>query len=188
VEAVTAQLAGTPGSRVAALTTPLTGSNRSQGRNRKRPRRADRRTPRLSETCKSCGKPVPVRQRLYCDECLPARRHEHDTNLHHSALKALKARRDAGDDPTHCPTADAKRAAKNRARIAADRAWEAGHEKPDPAIFRSEILPAIQTIPTSELERATGLSRRSLAKIRRGGQTPHPRHWPAFRSLTEAEP
>ena len=184
VEAVAAQLAATPGSRVATLTTPLTGSNRSQSRNRKRPTPAARKTPRLPETCKSCGNPVPVRQRLYCDDCIAARRHEHDTNLHKSALAALKARRDAGDDPTHGGTATEKRAAKNRDRIAAERAWEAEHEKPDPAIFQTEILPAIQTIPTTQLERATGLSRRYLAAIRRGEHTPHPRHWAAFRNLT----
>lgn len=180
VEGVAAQLAATPGSRVAALTTPLTGSNRSQTRNRKRPKQAPRRTPRLPEICRACGNPVPVRQRLYCDACLPARRREHDTNLHKSALAAMKARKEAGHDPTHGGTAAEKRAAKNRDRIAAERAWEAEHDKPDPAIFQTEILPAIQSIPTSRLEQATGLSRRYLSMVRRGEQTPHPRHWPLF--------
>jgi CRISPR-associated endonuclease Cas1 len=185
VEAVAAQLAAAPGSRVAALTTPLTGTNRSQSRSKKRPKPAVRKTPRLPETCKSCGNPVPVRQRLYCDDCLPARRREHDTNLHRSALAAMKARRDAGDDPTHGGTAAEKRAAKNRDRRAAERAWEAKHAIPDPAIFRTEILPAIQAVPSSRLERATGLSRRYIAMVRRGEQTPHPRHWQALRDIRE---
>lgn len=89
-------------------------------------------------------------------------------DLHKSALRAIKTRRDAGNDPTHRGTAAEKRAAKTRARQAEERAWEAEHEKPDPALFKTEILPAIQTTPTSELERATGLSRRYIAMIRRG--------------------
>jgi CRISPR-associated endonuclease Cas1 len=188
VESVAAQLAAVPGSRVAALTTPLTGSNRSQSRNRKRPKPASRLTPRPPETCKTCGDPVPARQRFYCDDCLPARREEHDKGLHKTALAAIKARRDAGDDPTHGGTAAQKRAVKNRARKAAEQAWEARHDKPDPAIFLTEILPAIQAIPTSRLEQATGLSRRYIAMIRRGEHTPHPRHWPALRNLTESQP
>lgn len=180
VEAVAAQLATTPGSRVPVATTPLTGSNRSESRNRKRPKPTLRKTPRLPETCKICGSRVPVRQRLYCDDCLAARRHEHDTNVHKSALTAIKARRDVGDDPTHGGSAAHKRAAKNRDRKAAERAWEEKHERPEPAVFRTEILPAIQAIPTSQLERATGLSRRYIAMVRRGEQTPHPRHWQAF--------
>lgn len=40
--------------------------------------------------------------------------------------------------------------------------------------------PAIQAVPTSQLERATGLSRRYIATIRRGERTPHPRHWREF--------
>jgi hypothetical protein len=135
VEAVTAQLAAAPGSRVAALTTPLTGSNRSGSRNRKRPKPEARKAPRLPETCKACGDPVSVRQRLYCDDCLPARRQEHDTNLHKSALKAIKARRDVGDDPTHGGAAAQKRAAKNRDRKAAERAWESMNERPDPGVL-----------------------------------------------------
>ena len=148
---------------MAELTTPLTGSNRSESRSRKRAKPAARKTPWLRETCKSCGIPVPVRQRLYCDTCVAARRHEHDKSLHKSALAAIKARRDAGDDPTHGGSAAQKRAAKNCDRKAAERAWQTKHEKPDPAIFRTEILPAIQAIPTSRRERATGLSRRYIA-------------------------
>ena len=97
----------------------------------------------------------------------------------------MKARREAGDDPTHGGIAAEKRAAKNRERIAAERAWEAEHEKPDPAIFQTEILPAIQTIPTSRLERATGLSRRCIAAVRRGERTPHPRHWQSLLSAAD---
>jgi CRISPR-associated endonuclease Cas1 len=179
VERVARQLAAAPGSRIDTLTTPLTGTNRSATRNRKR-QTVTPRTPKPKDTCRSCGGPVPGRQRLYCDDCLPARRHEHDSNLHKSALAALQARRGTGDHPTPSRTVNPKRAEQSQARLAAERAWEARHEWPDPAVFATEILPAIQTVRTRDLERATGLSRRYLAQIRRGEKTPHPRHWEAL--------
>jgi hypothetical protein len=43
--------------------------------------------------------------------------------------------------------------------------------------FQREILPLIQEIPLSRLQRATGLSLRYVSLIRRGERTPHPRHW-----------
>ena len=180
VEAVAAQLAAVPGSRVDALTSPLTGSNRSQTRNRNRPKPSTRQTPRLAQTCKTCGNPVPVRQRLYCDDCLPARRQEHDKNLHRSALAAIKKRRDAGHDPSHGGTAATRRTAANRAHRQKAQAWEATHTKPDPSEFTEEILPMLQDIPMRRLEQATGLSRRYLTMVRRGELVPHPCHWDAF--------
>jgi CRISPR-associated endonuclease Cas1 len=179
VERAAKRFAAAPGSRIESLTTPLTGTNRSAARDRKRITVSPR-TPKPKETCRGCGGPVPARQRLYCDACLPARRHEHDSNLHKSALAALQARKGAGDHATRSKTVNSKRAAQSQARLGAERAWEATHEWPDPSEFAREILPAIQTVRTRDLERATGLSRRYLAQIRRGEMTPHPRHWEAF--------
>jgi hypothetical protein len=50
----------------------------------------------------------------------------------------------------------------------------------DPAVFAREILPAIQSLPLSDLVRATGLTHGYLSKVRRGEKVPHPRHWPAL--------
>jgi CRISPR-associated endonuclease Cas1 len=187
VERVAKQLAGAPGSRIDTLTTPLTGTNRSAVRKRKRAV-AGPKTPKPAVTCRGCGGRVPGRQRLYCDDCLPDRRSEHDTSLHRVAVKVIKARRAAGDDPTHGGAAAAKRAEKNRVRLAEERAWEAAHDWPDPAVFATEILPTIQGVRTRDLERATGLSRRYLAQIRRGEKTPHPRHWEALVSTSRTKP
>jgi hypothetical protein len=61
--------------------------------------------------------------------------------------------------------------------------WEVAHPGAivNPELFAREILPAIQSLPLSELVRATGLTHRYLSKIRRGDKAPHPRHWPALR-------
>ena len=50
----------------------------------------------------------------------------------------------------------------------------------DLSAFQRDILPLIQEIPLSRLQRATGLSLRYVSLIRRGERTPHPRHWQAF--------
>jgi hypothetical protein len=59
--------------------------------------------------------------------------------------------------------------------------WEAEHGKPgDLSVFASGILPLLDGVPMSQLEHATGLSRRYLTVVRRGEKTPHPRHWQAL--------
>ncbi len=74
-----------------------------------------------------------------------------------------------------------QRAASNVERKAAVRKWEEGHGKlVDISGFNREILPLIQGVPLSRLQRATGLSLRYVSQIRRGEKTPHPRHWAAL--------
>jgi hypothetical protein len=57
------------------------------------------------------------------------------------------------------------------------REWEERHGKlVDLSAFQRDILPLIQEIPLSRLQKATGLSLRYVSLIRRGERTPHPRH------------
>jgi hypothetical protein len=61
------------------------------------------------------------------------------------------------------------------------REWDEGHGKlVNLSAFQRDILPLIQSVPLSRLQRATGLSIRYVSLIRRGKRTPHPRHWGAF--------
>lgn len=58
----------------------------------------------------------------------------------------------------------------------------------DLSAFEREIRPAIESVPLSRLQRATGLSLRYVSRIRRGEKTPHPRPGQAFLSVaTEVE-
>ena len=58
------------------------------------------------------------------------------------------------------------------------REWDEQHgQLVDLSAFQRDILPLIQDIPLSRLQRATGLSLRYVSLIRRGERTPHPRHW-----------
>jgi hypothetical protein len=69
-----------------------------------------------------------------------------------------------------------RRATTNVVNKRAWREWDERHGKHvNPSVFEREILPAIQGVPRSQLQRATGLSLHYVLLIRRGEKTPHPR-------------
>jgi hypothetical protein len=89
--------------------------------------------------------------------------------------------REEGNDPAHGGEAGLMRCKRNAAHVRENAAWEAASgENADPAEFRERVLPAIQVVSLSAIMEATGLSLRSCSLIRRGMQTPHPRHWDAL--------
>jgi hypothetical protein len=65
-----------------------------------------------------------------------------------------------------------------RKREAAE--WERTHEKPDPEAFTLKILPSLAGVSLAQMERATGLSKRSCSRIKHGW-VPHPMHWEKLR-------
>jgi hypothetical protein len=95
----------------------------------------------------------------------------------------MRARGEA--DPARTPKARAK-LGTTQARQARDRAdWERAHpeEKPDPTVFRAEILPGLAEIPVARIARETGLSTVQAWYIRRGERIPHHRFWPTLAAL-----
>jgi hypothetical protein len=190
-EAVATLLASSEGSRIKEVSTPLTGRNRLaryEGKRRPaatRPKTAARAVP----TCKRCNGPLPRRDRTYCDDCLPHyQREQYQQAFHGSGLTAIEKKKAAGTDPTHGATAAARRASANVNRKREAREWDEQHGKlVDLSAFQRDILPLIQDIPLSRLQRATGLSLRYVSLIRRGERTPHPRHWEALVKESEVE-
>jgi CRISPR-associated endonuclease Cas1 len=188
-EAVAQLLASSEGSRIEEVSTPLTGRNRSaryEGQRRRaatRPKTAARPAP----TCKRCNGPLPRRERVYCDDCLPHyQREQYQHAFHGSGLKAIEQKKAVGNDPTHDATAAARRASANVTRKREAREWDEQHGKlVDLSAFQRDILPLIQTVPLSRLQRATGLSLRYVSLVRRGEKTPHPRHWSRFKAAAE---
>jgi len=90
-------------------------------------------------------------------------------------------RKQTGADPTHDARAAARRAEANVNGKREAREWDEQHGKlVDLSAFQRDILPLIQEIPLSRLQRATGLSLHYVSLIRRGERTPHPRHWQAL--------
>ena len=121
---------------------------------------------------------------LSCSQSSPrcgARREQYLEAFHGSGRAAIARRKESGDDPTHGGSARARRAGSNVARKREASEWDQTYGKLiDLSAFEREILPAIQSVPLSRLQRATGLSLRYVSLIRRGERTPHPRRWQAF--------
>jgi hypothetical protein len=191
VEGVAQLLAGAAGSRIKTVSTPLTGRHRSaRYKDGRRTAAARSKTPpRPTPNCKRCGGPLPRRDRVYCDDCLPHyQREQYAKAFHGSGLSAIEKKKAAGEDPAHGATAAVRRAETNITRKREAREWDERHGKlVDLSAFQRDILPLIQEIPLSRLQRATGLSLRYVSLIRRGERTPHPRHWQAFLLTTDAD-
>ncbi len=99
---------------------------------------------------------------------------------------ALARRRAEGNDPAHGGEAGRAKGRRNAAHAAANAAWDAEHgSERDPEAFQREILPNLQRVPLSKMAQTTGLSLRYCALVRRGEETPHPRHWEALAALGE---
>ena len=115
-----------------------------------------------------------------CDDCLSERREENAAALAESGPAALARMRAEGRDPMDRPEARRKVGAANARRKREAAEWERTHEKPDPEVFTREILPLLENVPLTQMERATGLSKRSCSRIKHG-LAPHPMHWANLR-------
>jgi CRISP-associated protein Cas1 len=136
----------------------------------------------LPNTCRDCGEPLPDRHRRYCNECRERRFREQAQRGRKSAAAVLAQLRSETRDPAHGGKAAEARGRKNAAHQAAVRAWEG--ERPDPEVFRSEILPGLRYARIVELVAATGLSEHYCSLIRLGKKIPHARHWEALREVS----
>jgi CRISPR-associated endonuclease Cas1 len=196
-EQVAEQLANAPDSRIEELPKPLTGGRRAGAGSTAgavrpastRPARIPRRRPEPATlpACKRCGKPVPRASRVYCDSCLPHYQREQFADAFvNSGLRSIEATKLAGDDVTHGGKAGRRRGGSIAQRKRELREWEARYGKlTDLSTFAREVLPLIQSVPLSQLVRASGLSLRYVSQIRRGEKTPHPSHWAALRTAGE---
>src|SRR5438552_100639 len=98
--------------------------------------------------------------------------------FHGSGLAAIERTKANGDDPTHGATAAGRRTEANITRKRQARDWDEQHGKlVDLSGFERDILPLIQDVSLSRLQKATGPSLRYVSLNRRGDRTPHPRHW-----------
>ena len=183
-EHVARLLAGTPGSRVDRVPTPLTSDNHRAAAEPRRRRRVPSRSafviPKPPPMCTRCGDELPHRRRTLCVPCEAEFRREQQQG-HGSTAPVEIMRVRTGRDVSHGADAAQRRAASNVARKTAVREWDERHGKlVDLSAFAREILPLIQGVPLSRLQRSTGLSLRYVSQIRRGEKTPHPRHWDAL--------
>jgi CRISPR-associated endonuclease Cas1 len=182
VEQAAHTFAGHSPSRVPRLT-PLTRSNSKRAWDDRAPNRKQHRSrsdfAQLPNTCWECGAPLTDRQRRYCDEHRRERFTAGSAVGRARAAEVLAQLRTEQCDPAHGGRAAESRGRKNAAHQVALREWQGG--RPDPEIFRRDILPELRRTRIAELVAATGLSEHYCSLIRLGKKTPHPRHWQALR-------
>jgi CRISPR-associated endonuclease Cas1 len=163
--------------------TPLTLRNRRRaldGRlpdRRQRGQRSDYAV--LPSTCVDCGATLADRRRRYCDGCRSIRITRRGDRGRANAQTVLAQLRAEQRDPAHGGRAAEIRGAKNAAHQRAVHAWTG--ESPDPATFKTEILPALRQCSIPDLMEVTGLSEHYCSLIRLGKRVPHARHWAALR-------
>jgi hypothetical protein len=154
---------------------------------RRSPRKAQQpKAPRPPVACRYCGVILELGRRV-CDDCLIEHRRERSFPFANAGPVALARLRAEGRDPTAAPEAREKQGRsmsdRNRERVEWDRANPQADR--DPETFRQEVLAGLQRVTIRRIVEATGLSLRHCARIRRGEVVPHPRHWPALRSLVQ---
>jgi len=123
----------------------------------------------IPPACVDCGATLTTRQRTYCPDCWPAQREANRdaaSEASHQALAATGARQARGAAISRGKT-DAL------ARHARTHGWE-------PADWRQNLAPRIRYLTLAQITTATGLSQTHASRIKRGAQTPHPRHWTAL--------
>jgi CRISPR-associated endonuclease Cas1 len=170
--------------RPITIASPLAGVHHRAAWDARAPGRMRRQTkaaiPLLPNACGDCGTHLPDRRKRYCDECRARRWARHAAQGRDNAASVLARLRAEQRDPAHGGRAAESRGAKNAAHQAAVREWTG--ERPDPELFRIEILPGLRRVSIAELVGATGLSQHYCSLIRLGKRIPHPRHWDALRA------
>lgn len=173
--------------KVKTICTPLTQANRSAGRDavRKNPKPKNQLSlPSVVSACKSCGIVLDDPDRVYCDDCLPEFRKEQLPQFEKVGVAALAKLRAEGRDPAHTEEAKAVVAKSVSEQRRAVLAWNANNERPGEETYLKEILPLVERGTLPQLMKATGLSIKYCADIRKG-RVPHPRHWEALRGLPQ---
>lgn len=183
-------LANASGAKIKRITTPLTESNQSAGRDtiRRNPKApgASKLT-MLPAACRICGVMLETSTRKYCNDCLAEWRREHAARscFAKAGPSMLRCMRAAGHNPSHGGAAGRKRGASiaRRNREAAE--WDRTHPtRADPHEFKRDILPRLKHVALEKIREATGLTLFYCSLIRRGLYVPHPRHWEALGSLS----
>ncbi len=191
-ERVARLLATAPGARIRRITTPLTQSNRSAGRDGFRHKAKSSATVRAAlppAACRMCGVILDATNRSYCDDCLPERRRNHVAESFQKAGPAALRRLIAeGRDPSHGGRAGKRRGTSIAKRNRESAEWDRSHPgRPDPEQFRRDILPELEGVPLQKIRDATGLSLYYCSLIRRGLYVPNARHWDKFAQLVDAK-
>jgi hypothetical protein len=140
-------------------------------RDRSRPRRRP-------AACRVCGTQLSNLRRAVCDDCLPVYEAQRTEKLRSAGKATLAALRASDNDPANSAEARAKRAARSREAMLANRAWEREHGRAfDVERYESEVIPRLQSMTITAIAHATGLSSYYLWRVKKRERRLHPRHW-----------
>ncbi len=155
------------------ISRPLTQTNRggSRPRSQEDGHTALPRVSKPAKRCRTCGVQVRERSR-YCDQCRPQA-------LIDAGKRSGARRLEAGESPKSIGRRSASMKKRRRANIR----WDQQGDRPDPEVFRTQILHKLSDIPLRKLVQSTGLSKSYCSLIRRGEVVPHPSHWEALCAL-----
>ncbi len=141
----------------------------------------------FKNVCRSCGAPLTIRKRVYCDACLPAERErmQRDAGAAFQAAGPAKIARLRmhGFDPTNTAAAKNRRIATATLQRRAVTAWidDGSLEAVD---FARDILPELQNKSVRQIAEAMDACLSYGSKVRNGHVTPHKRHWHALRDIS----
>jgi CRISPR-associated endonuclease Cas1 len=175
-------------SRIRAIPTRLTESNRSAGRSQQR-RNVRPATPRDAPRlrgCEECGEPVIAREG-YCSGCAPLRRARNDAAFVERARRYQQELHNSGEHPSMSAAAQRSRGLTNAAHGRARYEWEQTHSGgANVSDFVADILPGLQFVSATRMAAATGLSLSYCSAIRKGMRLPHPRWWAQLAELGDS--
>ena len=132
------------------------------------------RVKRPAQRCRTCGMQVGERSR-YCDQCRPQA-------LIEAGQRSAARRLQTGESSS----AKRKRSTSMKKRRRSSIKWDKQDVKPDPEVFRTQILPELVDVPLKSMVTATGLSKSYCSLIRRGEVVPHPSHWQALDAIGQS--
>jgi CRISPR-associated endonuclease Cas1 len=161
-----------PASAVRLLKTPLTQNHRRQAKGAPAPKT---KMPKVTHTCRGCGKPIS-NGRESCLSCsIPA-----------STERLIEGAR-VGRVAARTHEARTKHAESARERALACHRWNSSSQPAwlTPEFFSKEIQPRLANVRTSVIRRRLGVSSWYASKIRQGQNRPHPRHWKSLAQLAE---
>lgn len=123
---------------------------------------------------------------MFCDDCLPDERERHNAGFVAAGAAGLAKMQAEGRNWMDSEQSRRKLGQSNAKRQRERIEWERTHERPDPEVFKREILPLLQSVTLPQMRAATGLSVTMCARIRRG-YVPHARHWRALNECVGTE-
>lgn len=113
----------------------------------------------MIRACEACGVELERQDRDHCDDCMAEEVRTSAMAFREAGRAMLAALPTSGYDPAHTEVANRRRGSKAAQHQRKFRQWNAeDREAADPEVFRTEMLPKLQSVSLGAMARAAGLS------------------------------